>query len=309
MPVSVVYGEIDGGATTLTIPAGMVHSDSVSVTRIGGFAVTADIGTLPGLPSGHRGYALEKSSGLPLEVFAAGPFCDRTEQVRDAIVAAVPGVSACANVTAAHLAAITSLDLGFAGITSLQAGDFSGLTALTYLDLRSNSLSDLPAVVFDALTALQFLYLNNNSLSDLRASVFDGLTALQALDLGSNSLSNLPAGVFDTLTALTELSLDSNSLSDLRASVFDGLTALQTLYLGNNSLSNLPAGVFDDLIALETLYLGNNSLSDLPAVVFDGLTALETAPPWAVQLPAATCRRAFSTPSPRSRDSAWTTTA
>ena len=276
LPVSVVYGEIDGGATTLTIPAGMVHSDSVSVTRIGGFAVTADIGTLPGLPSGHRGYALEKSSGLPLEVFAAGPFCDRTEQVRDAIVAAVPGVSACANVTAAHLAAITSLDLGFAGITSLQAGDFSGLTALTYLDLRSNSLSDLPAVVFDALTALQFLYLNNNSLSDLRASVFDGLTALQALDLGSNSLSNLPAGVFDTLTALTELSLDSNSLSNLPASVFDGLTALQTLYLGNNSLSNLPAGVFDDLIALETLYLGNNSLSDLPAVVFDGLTALET---------------------------------
>ena len=113
LPVSVVYGEIDGGATTLTIPAGMVHSDSVSVTRIGGFAVTADIGTLPGLPSGHRGYALEKSSGLPLEVFAAAPFCDRTEQVRDAIVAAVPGVSACANVTAAHLAAITSLDLGF----------------------------------------------------------------------------------------------------------------------------------------------------------------------------------------------------
>ncbi len=70
LPVSVVNGEIDGGATTLTIPAGMVHSDSVSVTRIGVFAVTADIGTLPGLPSEHRGYALEKSSGLPLEVFA-----------------------------------------------------------------------------------------------------------------------------------------------------------------------------------------------------------------------------------------------
>ena len=86
LPVSVVYGEIDGGATTLTIPTGMVHSDSVSVTRIGGSAsaVTADIGTLPGLPSGHRGYALEKSSGLPLEVFAAAPFCDRTSRLRDA---------------------------------------------------------------------------------------------------------------------------------------------------------------------------------------------------------------------------------
>ena len=184
LPVSVVNGEIDGGATTLTIPAGMVHSDSVSVTRIGGFAVTADIGTLPGLPSGHRGYALEKSSGLPLEVFAAAPFCDRTEQVRDAIVAQVSGVSTCGGVTAAHLAAITGLDLDSTGISSLQAGDFDGLTALETLNLNDNSLSNLPA------------------------SVFDGLTALESLYLGNNSLSDLPAGVFDTLTALTELSLD-----------------------------------------------------------------------------------------------------
>ena len=120
LPVSVVNGEIDGGATTLTIPAGMVHSDSVSVTRSAGStsAVTADIGTLPGLPSNHRGYALQKSSGLPLEVLAAEPgaptpVCDRTVQVRDGIVAAVSGVSTCGGVTDAHLAAITSLDLGF----------------------------------------------------------------------------------------------------------------------------------------------------------------------------------------------------
>ena len=72
LPISVVNGEIDGGDTTLTIPAGMVQSASVSVTRSAGLtsAVTADIGTLPDLPSGHQGYALEKSSGLPLEVLA-----------------------------------------------------------------------------------------------------------------------------------------------------------------------------------------------------------------------------------------------
>ena len=167
------------------------------------------------------------------------PVCDRTEQVRDAIVAAVPGVSACANVTTAHLAAITYLGLGSAGFTSLQAGDFSGLTALTYLDLGSNSLRNLPAVVFDGLTALETLDLGNNSLRNLPASVFDALTALQTLYLGNNSLRNLPASVFDALTALETLNLTSNSLSDLPASVFDALTALETLYLGNNSLSNL----------------------------------------------------------------------
>ena len=147
LPVSVVNGVIVGGATTLTIPAGMVQSDPVSVTRSAGStsAVTADIGTLPELPSNHRGYALEKSSGLPLEVFPAEsgapkPVCDRTEQVRDEIVA-VSGVSTCGGVTDADLAAITFLGLSFAEITSLKEGDFSGLTALQELDLNGNATS------------------------------------------------------------------------------------------------------------------------------------------------------------------------
>ena len=111
------------------------------------------------------------------------PVCDRTEQVRDAIVAAVPGVSACANVTTAHLAAITYLGLGSAGFTSLQAGDFSGLTALTYLDLAA---SNLPAVVLPHRATC------NNS-PQPAASVFDGLTALRD-PLPGQQLPEQPAG-------------------------------------------------------------------------------------------------------------------
>ena len=61
------------------------------------------------------------------------PVSRRTPQVRDAIVAAVPGVNSAADVTEAHLAAITSLDLSLEGITSLKTGDFDGLTSLTLL--------------------------------------------------------------------------------------------------------------------------------------------------------------------------------
>ena len=204
------------------------------------------------------------------------PVCDRTEQVRDGIVAEVPAAHTCVAVTDADLTAITSLDLNSTGITSLKESDFSGLTALTVLNLDGNSLSDLPAGVFDGLTALTVLHLSGNPLSGLQAGVFDGLTALRSLVLVSNSLSNLPADVFDGLTALTVLELGNNSLSDLPAGVFDGLTALRELFLVNNSLSNLPAGVFDGLTALRELSLAGNSLSDLPAGVFDGLTALET---------------------------------
>ena len=83
--------------------------------------------------------------------------CGRTEQVRTAILARISGVTHCALVTDAHLAAITSvLDLESKNITALAAGDFDGLTALTGLALYDNSLSTLPAGVFDALTALRF---------------------------------------------------------------------------------------------------------------------------------------------------------
>ena len=73
LPLRVTNGSISGGTTTITIPIGSVESAPLTVTRTPGttFAVTVDIGTLPGVPrSGHGGYALVKSSNLPLEMFS-----------------------------------------------------------------------------------------------------------------------------------------------------------------------------------------------------------------------------------------------
>ena len=117
---------------------------------------------------------------------AAG-ICGRTEEVRDAIVGRISGVTDCASVTDAHLAAITGrLDLRTKGITALAAGDFDGLTALTTLWLGDNSLATLPDDVFDELTALTELRLNTNSLTALDDDVFEPLTALTELRLNDN---------------------------------------------------------------------------------------------------------------------------
>ncbi len=66
--------------------------------------------------------------------------CDRTPQVRGALVAAISGVSACGEVTAEHLAGVAELSLAGADIMTLQKGDFSGLTSLKSLNLHGNSL-------------------------------------------------------------------------------------------------------------------------------------------------------------------------
>ena len=192
---------------------------------------------------------------LPPQAEAQTGICGRTAAVRTAILGRISGVSNCANVTDAHLAAITGwLDLRSDGITALAAGDFDGLTALESLLLQDNSLSTLPAGVFDELTALTTLELNFNSLSTLPAGVFDELTALRELYLNANGLTTLDDDVFDKLTALTELQLHDNSLSTLPAGVFDELTALTRLWLQDNSLSTLPDDVFEELTAL-TLWL------------------------------------------------------
>ena len=201
--------------------------------------------------------------------------CPRTQQVRNAILNKIAGVTNCALVTDQHLAAITGgLNLNGQSISALAEGDFDGLTALTGLYLNNNSLAALPAGVFDGLTALTELHLNNNPLAALPAGVFDDLSALTDLRLDNNRLAALPAGVFDDLAALTRLVLNNNRLAALPAGVFGDLSALTSLHLNANRLAALPAGVFDGLSALTGLYLNHNGLAALPAGVFDDRTTL-----------------------------------
>ncbi len=99
------------------------------------------------------------------------PVSQRTTQVRDAIVAAVPNITVAEDVTATHLSAITSLNLRSMGITALQSGDFAGLSGLTNLNLYGNMLSSLPIGIFEGLTALTILRLGGNAVDPLPISI------------------------------------------------------------------------------------------------------------------------------------------
>ena len=122
-----------------------------------------------------------------------GGVCERTQQVRDALVAAVQendaAVTDCSLVTAAHLVRITgSLELDNQGIEALKPGDFAGLANVTTLNLTGNALTALPAGIFDGLGALINLYLINNNLpaGSLPDRVFEPLTGVDRIDLRGN---------------------------------------------------------------------------------------------------------------------------
>ena len=223
--------------------------------------------------------------------------CGRTEQVRTALLAQIPGVDTCGAVTDAHLAAITGLlNLSETSLPSLQAGDFDGLTGLMklYLSrtgletlpagvfsdltslknllLESNELVTLPPRVFEDLTVLYELRLHSNQLKALREDVFASLSNLRTLDLEFNELPTLPTGVFSGLR-LIFLGLESNELRTLRAGMFTGLN-VETLDLSHNDTSSVAPETFNGLSWLKHLDLGYNQLETLPAGVLDGLTNL-----------------------------------
>ncbi len=195
--------------------------------------------------------------------------CDRTQQVRDGILAKLADVDACEAVTVANLAGIGRLDLDDKGIASLKAGDFAGLTGMTTLILNDNDLTSLPAGVFSGLTALSSLFLVGNDLSSLPANVFSGLTSLGNINLRDNNLSSLSANVFSGLTSLWNISLRDNDLTSLPGGLFSGLTSLINIDLLNNDLTSLPDGLFSGLTGLEDLVLGANPNSgdELPLTV------------------------------------------
>ena len=118
--------------------------------------------------------------------------CSRTSQIQAAILAELVGTDNCSAVTSTQLAGIRTLDASNESISSLQAGDFSGLTSLEDLLLDSNSLTNLPENLFDGLISLENLRLDDNSLTSLPEDLFDGLTSLEDLWLDDNSLTSLP---------------------------------------------------------------------------------------------------------------------
>lgn len=142
--------------------------------------------------------------------------CDRTSQVRDAIVELVDGVDNCANITLSHLAEFDFFLLFFeSDLTALRSGDFDGMTNLTFLGISFTGISSLPADIFSDLDRLEGLFLDNNQIVSLPEDVFEGLPNLELLNLSNNrNLTNLPDNLLRGLTELTSLRLE-NSGADI----------------------------------------------------------------------------------------------
>ena len=265
--------------------------------------IWSDGSTMWILDTNTRIYAYTK----PVSADVAGhptTLCGRTGGVRVAVLAALRAsrtigeTASCAEVTAAQLASVETLDLRERS-PMLRAGDFAGLTGLLSLDLGANRLGGLPEGALAGKPSLRRLELDGNGLDGAALAIladlasleelgladnalagefvpawFAATTALTRLDLGGNGLTGLPARAFAGLTALRELRLDDNALAELPSDAFSGLGQLKVLTLGDNGLTALLEATFAALTALDTLDISGNALAELPAGLFGGLISL-----------------------------------
>ena len=232
--------------------------------------------------------------------------CDRTNAVRDAIMAQV-SVSTCGDVTSPHLSAINPLILDDVNLTELKAGDFSDLTGLANLSLQENQLSSLPAGLFDDLTALSRLNLGGNHLTSIPSELFtlpnltnlylwgnqlvgeipkelDNLSRLTDLDLGDNQLVGEIPRELGNLSNLTLLALHNNQLVGEIPTELGNLSNLTELILHSNQLVGEIPRELGNLSNLTELYLWGNQLSGEIPTQLGNLSNLTELYLWGNQL-------------------------
>ena len=193
-------------------------------------------------------------SKVDYSVVLSGGVCERTLQVRSAIVAAVTeddsNVTNCSQVTQAHLAAVTGT-LRVEGLTSIAAGDFVGLSGITTLALDGSGIATLPAGLFDGLDSLVNLLIVNVGLTHLPKDYFRGLGGLTQLRLDGNRLAagGLPDGIFEPLTRAEyqhSTSTTTRAPESFRTTADAGpggmLSAGQTVTLGGPGTAGGPWG-------------------------------------------------------------------
>ena len=256
-------GAASGSANSIGI-ARNATSATLTLTQATGETLTAALDST-NLPT------LTGMQGLRLVSVAAG-ICDRTQQVQDALVAAISSAATCADVTLNNLHDLITLNLSNKGISSLQAGDFHDLPSLTTLDLSANALTTLPPNVFDG-TRPTALYLNDNKLSTLPPLVFRPLHRLHTLRLHENEFTTVPAGFFVGLDSpLSQLDMrdqfednpDSDGTDTPTAAAKIALTLMQR---GNQVTVSVPAGAPFDM-TVNLAITGGAAQSGSPHSVF-----------------------------------------
>lgn len=162
-------------------------------------------------------------------------------------------------------------------ISNLTRSDFFNFNRLTSLDLQFNQIQTIDTLAFSKLINLEELYLGHNRISLVQPGLFESLKKLTVLYSNNNNIEKLTADTFRSLQSVLKLRLDKNVIKVLNESVFRPLPSLMFLHLESNNLHHIHSRAFSNLAKLQFLNLSDNKqtlLSD--RFLFSNLKSLMT---------------------------------
>lgn len=184
------------------------------------------------------------------------------------------------------LAQLTALEVLFIDHNSLRSlpESLGGLSQLKHLSCSNNHLFTLPSSI-GRLQWLETLEAHNNDLSELPMSLWN-CPSLQVINVTSNVIStwNLPPGSIDlevlaaqtwgsTVSLLSDRKASNSSISG--SSLPALASSLEKLYVGENSLTADSLHPLALLKELKVLNLSFNNIQQLPGSFFRNLTQLK----------------------------------
>ncbi len=306
-------GEVEGGATSFTIPIGAAESKPLQIARVTGSqkAISVELGELPGIPAkGHLGYALTKEGSLSRRVLPSidpsdGELIELTvtnapldpafspdkSNYRAIVENERPSVTLLTKTSNPHatVAILGESDEPLVDTDVTKAGHqmdvLVGENPIKVEVSSEDGTKQIYTLVVTRDNALNSCARTKQVWKAVLAEVQDiseckditetHLSQIRELDLFEKDISSLRSIDFIGMTALERIDLRSNQLTDLPPDVFSGLADLRRLTLSGNRLTSLSAEIFSGPSRLEVLSLSSNRLTTLPPDVFAGLAALK----------------------------------
>ena len=244
-------GSLDFAPVTVTAVNDIMYTGDKRLRVIGRLD---PVGSLPWLldPAPRTLTIEEDESQTP-----TGGICDRTQEVRNAILAAL-SVTDCAEVTPDQLAHVGVLEVyGERANMPLRPGDFAGLPNMWWLNIK--------AAWYDASLPYDQRIIHH-SLTDLHPRLFTGeLDAITKLSIDGFDAITIPEDLFADLSNLEYLELLNNrSASFLPPGLLAHTPKLRRFRYGG-VLESVPADFFREHPSLQDISLAGNVLAYSPA--------------------------------------------
>ncbi len=167
-------------------------------------------------------------------------------------------------------ASLTTLQLEYNDIMSVDISYVTDLQHLHYLDIDDNKISG--TFKLPTLAKLKSLDMDHNMITMLPDNIFHGMTSLEFIDFDSNEIVDFPNMSY-LGCPLTTIIFSNNKIQFIDPSYLMGLSCLKYFDISSNEIQGV--FTFPTLPAMKIFNIKQNDITNIDVDAFNGMTNLK----------------------------------